>query len=163
MVTLRIGLLGWLSAGRGSFPDGDAVADGDFLGADERTHSARSRCLPVYRERMAFCALARGSGTGIVRVVEGAVDAGVGGVGLAVDAVGVDLEQDGDAVPGAAGDLGGGHPGIEPHGDGGVAEVVGAAGERGGLLGGGEHGGPGGVPDRAVRAVLEGAAAGGAE
>src|ERR1022692_1504803 len=35
MVTLRIGLLGWLSAGRGSFPDGDAVADGDFLGADE--------------------------------------------------------------------------------------------------------------------------------
>jgi len=27
----------------------------------------------------------------------------VGGVGLPVDAVGVDLEQDGDAVPGAAG------------------------------------------------------------
>jgi hypothetical protein len=31
--------------------------------------------------------------------------------------VGVDLEQDGDAVPGAAGDLGGGHPGVEPQRD----------------------------------------------
>jgi hypothetical protein len=30
--------------------------------------------------------------------VEGVVDALVGGGGLAVDAVGVDLEQDGDAV-----------------------------------------------------------------
>ena len=39
-------------------------------------------------------------------------DALVDGVGLAVDAVGVDLEQDGDGVPGAAGDLGGGHPGV---------------------------------------------------
>src|SRR6185437_13111584 len=42
---------------------------------------------------------------------EGVSDALVRGIGLAVDAVGVDLEQDGDAVPGAAGDLGGGHPG----------------------------------------------------
>jgi hypothetical protein len=38
----------------------------------------------------------------------------VGSGGLAVDAVGVDLEQDGDAVAGAAGDLGGGDPGVEP-------------------------------------------------
>ena len=45
---------------------------------------------------------------------EGVGDALVGGVGLAVDAVGLDLEQDGDAVPGAAGDLGGGYPGVEP-------------------------------------------------
>src|SRR5450755_4204825 len=42
----------------------------------------------------------------------GVADAAVGGTGLAVDAVGVDLEQDGDAVPGAAGDLGGGHAGV---------------------------------------------------
>src|SRR5712691_10622926 len=35
MVTLRIGLLGWLPAGRGRFPDRDSVADGDLLGADE--------------------------------------------------------------------------------------------------------------------------------
>jgi hypothetical protein len=33
-------------------------------------------------------------------------------------------------VPGAAGDLGGGHPGVQPQGDGGVAQVVGAAAER---------------------------------
>ena len=45
---------------------------------------------------------------------KGVGDALVGGVGLPVDAVGVDLEQDGDAVPGAAGDLGGGHPGVQP-------------------------------------------------
>jgi hypothetical protein len=35
---------------------------------------------------------------------EGVGDALVGGVGLPVDAVGVDLQQDGDAVPGPAGD-----------------------------------------------------------
>lgn len=35
-------------------------------------------------------------------------DALVGGLGLPIDAGRVDLEQDGDAVPGAAGDLGGG-------------------------------------------------------
>jgi hypothetical protein len=38
--------------------------------------------------------------------VESIADALVGGAGLAVDAVGVDLEQDGDAVAGAAGDFG---------------------------------------------------------
>jgi hypothetical protein len=36
---------------------------------------------------------------------EGVGDALVGGVGLPVDAVGVNLEQDRDAVPGPAGDL----------------------------------------------------------
>ena len=48
------------------------------------------------------------------RCVQGVADALVGADGLAVDAVGVDLEQHGDAVPGAAGDLSGGHPGVEP-------------------------------------------------
>jgi len=61
---------------------------------------------------------------------EGVVDALVGGVGLAVDAVGVDLGQDGDAVTGAAGALGGGHPGVEPQRDSGVPQVVGAVAER---------------------------------
>jgi len=46
----------------------------------------------------------------LVLAAEGVGDALVGGVGMAVDAVGVDLEQDDDAVPGAAGDLGGGTP-----------------------------------------------------
>ncbi len=44
------------------------------------------------------------------RAGEGVADALVGGVGHAVDAVGVDLEQDGDAVPGAAGYLCCGNP-----------------------------------------------------
>lgn len=73
------------------------------------------------------------SGGGSAAVAEGVVDALVGGGGLAVDAVGVDLQQDGDAV---AGDLGGGHPGVQPQRDGDVAQVVGAAGQRGCLLGG---------------------------
>jgi hypothetical protein len=41
---------------------------------------------------------------------EGVGDALVGGVGLPVDAVGVDLEQDRDAVPDSAGDLGRRYP-----------------------------------------------------
>ena len=41
---------------------------------------------------------------------EGVGHALVGCIGLAVYAVGVDLEQDGDAVPGATGDLGRGLP-----------------------------------------------------
>ena len=44
----------------------------------------------------------------VVGAAEGIGDALAGGIGLAVDAVGVDREQDGDAVPGAAGDFGGG-------------------------------------------------------
>ena len=67
---------------------------------------------------------------------EGVGDALVGGVGLAVDAVGVDLEQDGDAVPSAAGDLGGEHAGVQRQGRGAVRQVVGPPGEQGGVLGG---------------------------
>ena len=37
-------------------------------------------------------------------------------------------KQDGDAVPGAAGDLGGGHPGVQPQRR--VPQVVGASAER---------------------------------
>jgi hypothetical protein len=99
----------------------------------------------------------------VPRAAEGVGDALVGGVGLAVDAVGVDLEQDRDAVPGAAGDFGGGDAGVQPQGDGGVPQVVGAAGQRGGVLGGGEGGGAGGGPVVAVGAVLDDAAACGAE
>ncbi len=50
--------------------------------------------------------LHRGSGLGVLGA-EGVGDALVGGLGLPIDAVHADLEQDGDAVPGAAGDLGG--------------------------------------------------------
>ena len=55
---------------------------------------------------------------------EGVGDALVGGISLAVDAVGVDLEQDSDAVPGAAGDLGRRHPGVQPQRHRRVPQVV---------------------------------------
>ena len=45
-----------------------------------------------------------------VRGAEGVVDPRVGRVALPVDAVRVDLQQDRDAEPGAAGDLGRGKP-----------------------------------------------------
>ena len=57
-------------------------------------------------------------------------DALVGRGGLAVDAVGVDLEQDGDAVPGATDDLSGGHPGVQPQRDGGVPQIIRTPAER---------------------------------
>jgi hypothetical protein len=87
----------------------------------------------------------------------------VGGVGLPVDAVGVDLEQDGDAVPGAAGGLGRGYPGVEPQRDRRVAQVVGSAAKRGTLLGGGQGLLAGLGPDLVVAGVLEKAAPGGLE
>ena len=64
--------------------------------------------------RSATAELREASAGLVVRFVEGVADALVGGPGLAVDAVGVDREQDGDAVAGAAGDLGGGHPRVQP-------------------------------------------------
>ena len=72
-----------------------------------------------------------GSGTRLAGTAEGAGDALVDGVVLAVDAVGVDLEEDGDAVPGPARYLSRRHAGVEPQRDGGVAQVVGAARQRG--------------------------------
>jgi hypothetical protein len=57
-------------------------------------------------------------------------DALVGRGGLAVDAVGVDLAQDGDAVPGATDDLSGGHPGVQPQRDGGVPQIIRTPAER---------------------------------
>ena len=51
-----------------------------------------------------------------VAFVEGVADALVGGAGLAVDAVGVDAEQDGDTMAGAARVLGGGHADAQPEG-----------------------------------------------
>ena len=51
---------------------------------------------------------------------------------LAVDAVAVDGEQDGDAVPGPGGDLGGVPAGVQPQRQGGVPLVLGAAGDPAG-------------------------------
>ena len=62
--------------------------------------------------------------------VDGVADALVGGVRLAVDAVGVDLQQDSDTVASAACDFGGRYPGVEPQGDGGVPQVIRPPGQR---------------------------------
>jgi hypothetical protein len=54
--------------------------------------------------------VAAGFGLGVLGT-EGGGDALVGGVSLTVDSVGIDLEQDHDAVAGPADDLDCGHPG----------------------------------------------------
>jgi hypothetical protein len=70
-------------------------------------------------------------------MTEDLFDAVVGYLFLAAGALGVDAEEDFDAVAGAAGDLGGGDAAVEPERDGRMTEVVRAARERGGgLLGG---------------------------
>jgi hypothetical protein len=61
---------------------------------------------------------------------EGVGDALVGGFGLAVDPVGVDFQQDLDAVPGAVGHLGRRHPRVQPQRHGRVAQVVGTVADR---------------------------------
>jgi hypothetical protein len=60
-----------------------------------------------------------------VGAAERTADALVDGVGLAVDAVGVDPEHDGDAVPGAAGDFGRGDADVEQQADGCVVQADG--------------------------------------
>ena len=57
---------------------------------------------------------------------------------LAVDALGVDPQQDSDAVPCPLGDLRRGNARAESGGHAGVAEVVHPPGERGAVLGLGE-------------------------
>ena len=55
---------------------------------------------------------------------EGGFHAGDPDVFQAGDALGVDPQQQLDAVPGPGGDLGGRDPGVQPPGDAGVAKVV---------------------------------------
>ena len=50
----------------------------------------------------------------ILSATKGIGDPLVSGLSLPVNAVGVNHEQDGDAVPGVAGDLGRGHLGVQP-------------------------------------------------
>jgi hypothetical protein len=64
----------------------------------------------------------------------GILDAPLGRLLLAVDALGVDPQQDIDAVPGPLGDLRRCDPGVEPGRDGSVPERVGDHGQRRGSL-----------------------------
>ena len=109
-------------------------------GSTERRGGQRALPAPAIPAWSPFCGsgcllaavfLAAGAGLGLLRA-ESVGDALVGGIRLTVDAVRVDLQQDRDAVPGPASDLGGGHPGVEPQRDSGVAQIVGRrpSGER---------------------------------
>ena len=77
-------------------------------------------------------------------------DAPPGYLFLAVDALGVDLEQDGDAVSGPLGDLGGLYAPVEPCRDASVPEVVDALGQRGRVFGGSQGGTARFIPHAAV-------------
>jgi fermentation-respiration switch protein FrsA (DUF1100 family) len=72
----------------------------------------------------------------LILAAQGVGDALVGGGLATADAVGVDLEQDGDAVLGAAGDLGGGNSRVQGQGHVGAPKFVGPPGLRGVVLGG---------------------------
>ena len=70
----------------------------------------------------------------VIASPEGVPDAAVVPVVGAVDAIGIDLEQDSDTVAEATCHLRGGYPSVEPEGGGGVPKVVGAADEWGSNL-----------------------------
>jgi len=78
------------------------------------------------------------SGCGVIG--QGLVYAVVPELLVAVDASGVNPQQDGDAVSGSAGDLGGRDACVEAKGDAAVPQVVGAGRQRRCGLGMGERG-----------------------
>ena len=96
-------------------------------------------------------------------LVEGVLDLLTGDVFVAVEAAGVDGVQDGDAVPGAGGNLGGRAGGGQPQRQGGVPQVVRPAGQAGGGQDGAERVAAGGMPGADVDRFAEHAAAGAAE
>ena len=123
-----------------------------------RACSAGSRCLPP----AVISSPGTGSGLGLSGA-EGVGDALVGGISLPIDAVGVDLQQDGDAVPGPAGDLSRGDPGVQPQRHRRVPQVIRAAAERRPVLRRGQGILAGLGPDLVVAGVLQDAAPGGLE
>jgi len=117
----------------------------------------RIGAVPAVRGTACFRALCLVSG------VERMLNLPVGDVVLAVNAVGVNGQERGDAVPGSLRDLGGGGACVQPERQRGVPQVVGAAGKSGGSRCGLEDLCAGGVPGAAVTAFAERYAAGSAE
>jgi len=87
------------------------------------------------------------------------LDAALGFVLLAGYALGVDAQQDVNAVSCPVGDLRGGHSGVQPGRNGGVPQVVGATGEQGCRFLAAEGRGASLVEDLEVGPVIEDAAA----
>ena len=86
----------------------------------------------------------------VLVVAEGVFDPLAGDLVAARDAFGVHAEQDGDAVAGPLGNLGGVDAGVQPGGQEGVAQVVRAFSEQRCRLGLGERAVAGGFPCPAV-------------
>jgi hypothetical protein len=105
-----------------------------------RSDAFRSPYAPQRSFRVVPVPLAAPGG---VFEVEGLVHAGDPHVFQSGHAPGVDAHQHLDAVSRPGGNLSRGHPGVEPPGDPGVAQIVGPAQKRGGRLGGGECTSPG--------------------
>src|SRR6516165_11399894 len=85
----------------------------------------------------------------------GFLNPALGLVLLPGDALGVDPQQDVDAVASPLGDLRGGYSGVQPGGDRRVAEIVGAPGQQGCRLLAGEGRSAGLVEDQQVGPVIE--------
>ncbi|GAA4076590.1 hypothetical protein GCM10022214_37490 [Actinomadura miaoliensis] len=95
-----------------------------------------SQLLPVvlWNRRVTLSSPVIGLVLAVLVVPEGVVDTAVPHLVAAIDASGVDAEEDVDAVSGAAGDLRGRNAGIEGERDTAVPEVVRPGDERRGDL-----------------------------
>ncbi|MGH4017041.1 MAG: hypothetical protein ACRDSL_24565, partial [Pseudonocardiaceae bacterium] len=82
MVTLRVGV-GRLGVVSGSFAEGDAVADGDFLGSDEDVFDEQPQDASAFVD-------GGGLGLGVQLGEEGFQVGGEGEVGVAVSQLGVE-------------------------------------------------------------------------
>jgi hypothetical protein len=136
-----------------------------------------SRCLPLVVDirgmdsgrsgaRLAWSAgisFGRVPWDGPSGIPQGGIYARVGDVLAVVEALGVDAEQDFDAVPGALGDSGRGNSGGQPERYGRVAQVVGTTSQRRGDLSRRQGQGPGFGPDIADGGGGDGVAAVAAE
>src|SRR5262249_42759752 len=132
-----------------------------------RLHAARGACMRVaVPNTCPSFARCRSSSSGCPWHVltlaghGGFLDPALGFVLLPRDALGVDAQQDVDAVSCPLGDLRGGHTSVQPGGNGRVPQVVGAPGEQGRPFLAGERRGAGLMEDLEVGPVLEDAAPG---
>src|SRR5579859_6468586 len=112
-------------AGRGC---GSCPGDGP-VGAGGIGGCAADGVRLVSAARMTACCVAWCRGRAAGASIEGILDLLAGVVVVAVDAVLVGVVQDAGGVAGPGGDFGGLAGGVEPQGQGGVAQVVGALGE----------------------------------
>src|SRR5215831_17282758 len=113
------------------------------------------RCIVPLSPVAAVCETTAKHGSGHAVTGQSLVDPVVPELLVAVDASGIDPQQDGDAMTGPPGDLGSGDARVEAEGDAAVPQIVGAACQRRCDLGSAERGAAGLLPDPAVDALAE--------